>query len=76
MPTPTTHASLSAGRTLGRVLKALGSLLVLLGMVGGLPLLLAWATPVVWESSRDDLAHLLDRQDTGAAFLMLLIVIG
>ncbi|WP_217137238.1 LysM peptidoglycan-binding domain-containing protein [Streptomyces sp. AC558_RSS880] len=76
MPTPTTHASRSAGRTLGRVLKALGSLLVLLGAVGGLPLLLAWATPVVWESSRDDLAHLLDRQDTGAAFLMLLIVVG
>ncbi|MEW2078090.1 LysM peptidoglycan-binding domain-containing protein [Streptomyces sp. NPDC013433] len=76
MPTPTTHASRSAGRTPGRVLKALGSLLVLLGTVGGLPLLLAWATPVVWESSRDDLAHLLDRQDTGAAFLLLLIVVG
>lgn len=76
MPTSTTHASLPAGRTLGRVLKALGSLLVLLGAVGGLPLLLAWATPVVWESSHDDLAHLLDRQDTGQSVLMLLIMVG
>jgi nucleoid-associated protein YgaU len=76
MPTPTTRTSLPAGRVLGRVLKALGSLLVLLGAVGGLPLLLAWATPVVWESSRDDLAHLLDRQDTGSAFLVLLLVVG
>ncbi|MGW4101883.1 LysM peptidoglycan-binding domain-containing protein [Streptomyces sp. NPDC004976] len=58
------------------MLKAMGSLLVLLGAVGGLPLLLAWATPVVWDSSHDDLAHLLDRQDTGAAFLLLLVVVG
>ncbi|WP_437044895.1 LysM peptidoglycan-binding domain-containing protein [Streptomyces sp. enrichment culture] len=58
------------------MLKALGSLLVLLGAVGGLPLLLAWATPVVWDSSHDDLAHLLDRQDTGGAFLLLLVVVG
>ncbi|MGW3681239.1 LysM peptidoglycan-binding domain-containing protein [Streptomyces prasinus] len=76
MPTPTTHASLPAGRTLGRVLKALGSLFVLLGAVGGLPLLLAWATPVIWESSHDNLAHLLDRQDTGGAFLLLLLMVG
>ncbi|MFI8860420.1 LysM peptidoglycan-binding domain-containing protein [Streptomyces prasinus] len=76
MPTPTPHTSVPAGRTLSRVLKALGSLLVLLGAVGGLPLLLTWATPVVWESSHDDLAHLLDRQDTGQVFLLLLLVVG
>ena len=76
MPTPTTHASRPAGRTLGRVVKAMGNLLVLLSAVGGLPLLLAWATPVVWESSHDDLAHLLDRQDTGHVFLLLLLVVG
>ncbi|MGP4009947.1 LysM peptidoglycan-binding domain-containing protein [Streptomyces sp. 4N124] len=63
-------------RTLARVIKAVCSLLVLAGAVAGLPLVLAWATPVVWEAGRDDLAHLLDRQDTGAAFLMLLIAVG
>ncbi|MEJ8655004.1 hypothetical protein [Streptomyces sp. MS1.AVA.4] len=66
----------TAGRTVIKVLKALVSLLALAAAVAGLPLLLAWATPVVWETSRDDLMHLLDRQDTGAAFLALLIVVG
>ncbi|MER6405914.1 hypothetical protein ABT269_20745 [Streptomyces viridosporus] len=72
----TTHASATAGRTLARVLKAVLSLLALTGAVAGLPLLLAWATPVIWDASHDDLTHLLDRQDTGAAFLVLLLVIG
>ncbi|WP_443063381.1 LysM peptidoglycan-binding domain-containing protein [Streptomyces sp. NBC_00445] len=72
----TSHSPAARGRTLARVLKAVCSLLVLAGAVAGLPLVLAWASPVVWEASRDDLAHLLDRQDTGAAFLMLLIVVG
>ncbi|MFF1917055.1 LysM peptidoglycan-binding domain-containing protein [Streptomyces sp. NPDC058239] len=72
----TTHSPAAAGSAAARVLKALGSLLVLAGAVGGLPLLLAWATPVIWASSHDDLAHLLDRQDTGAAFLLLLVAVG
>lgn len=72
----TTHASNTAGRTLARVLKAVLSLLVLAGTVVGLPLLLAWATPVIWDASHDDLTHLLDRQDTGAAFLVLLLAVG
>ncbi|MFJ9479702.1 hypothetical protein ACIRRI_32630 [Streptomyces mirabilis] len=74
----TTHspAAAAAGRTVGRVLKAGVSLLVLAGAVAGLPLLLAWVTPVIWASSHDDLAHLLDRQDTGAAFLLLLVAVG
>ncbi|MFE5923619.1 hypothetical protein [Streptomyces sp. NPDC056468] len=59
-----------------RVLRAGLSLLVLAGAVAGLPLLLAWATPAIWASSHDDLTHLLDRQDTGAAFLLLLIAVG
>ncbi|MFJ6636738.1 hypothetical protein ACIQMR_36060 [Streptomyces sp. NPDC091376] len=70
------HPAATAGRTVMKVLKALVSLLALVAAVAGLPLLLAWATPVVWETSRDDLMHLLDRQDTGAAFLALLIVVG
>ncbi|MDX3321145.1 LysM peptidoglycan-binding domain-containing protein [Streptomyces sp. ME03-5684b] len=66
----------TAGRTLARVLKAVLSLLVLAVAVAGLPLLLAWATPVVWAATHDDLTHLLDRQDTGSVFLLLLIAVG
>ncbi|WP_432198858.1 LysM peptidoglycan-binding domain-containing protein [Streptomyces sp. bgisy027] len=66
----------TAGRTLGRVLKAVLSLIVLTVAVAGLPLLLAWATPVIWASTHDDLMHLLDRQDTGAVFLLLLVAVG
>ncbi|MEU1201271.1 hypothetical protein ABZ446_34350 [Streptomyces sp. NPDC005813] len=62
--------------TLGRLFKAAASLLVLAATVGGLPLVLAWATPVIWVSSHDDLAHLLDRQDTGAVFLLVLVAVG
>jgi nucleoid-associated protein YgaU len=58
------------------MLKAVLSLLILAGAVAGLPLLLAWVTPVIWASARDDLTHLLDRQDTGAAFLVLLVAVG
>ncbi|MGW7261104.1 LysM peptidoglycan-binding domain-containing protein [Streptomyces sp. NPDC054834] len=66
----------AAGRTLGRLLKAGLSLLVLAATVVGLPLLLAWATPVIWAATHDDLTHLLDRQDTGGAFLLLLVAVG
>ncbi|MGW7260819.1 LysM peptidoglycan-binding domain-containing protein [Streptomyces sp. NPDC054834] len=66
----------AAWRTLGQLLKAVLSLVVLAAAVAGLPLLLAWATPVIWASAHDDLTHLLDRQDTGAAFLLLLIAVG
>ncbi|MGW2936333.1 LysM peptidoglycan-binding domain-containing protein [Streptomyces sp. NPDC001156] len=66
----------TSGSAVARVLKAVVSLLVLIGAVGGLPLLLAWVTPVIWASSHDDLAHLLDRQDTGSLFLLLLACVG
>ncbi|MGW1070703.1 LysM peptidoglycan-binding domain-containing protein [Streptomyces aureus] len=61
---------------LARLFKAVVSLFVLVAAVGGLPLLLAWATPVIWAASRDDLVHLLDRQDTGSVFLLVLVVVG
>ncbi|MFD1275792.1 hypothetical protein ACFQ51_41845 [Streptomyces kaempferi] len=61
---------------LGRMFKAAMSLLVLAATVGGLPLLLAWATPVIWASSHDDLAHLLDRQDTESVLLLVLVAVG
>ncbi|MGW2897499.1 LysM peptidoglycan-binding domain-containing protein [Streptomyces sp. NPDC001212] len=66
----------TAGRTLALVLKAVLSLLVLAVAVVGLPLLLAWATPVIWAATHDDVMHLLDRQDTGSVFLLLLVAVG
>ncbi|MFD4604392.1 hypothetical protein ACFWPQ_41045 [Streptomyces sp. NPDC058464] len=66
----------AATRTLARVLKAVLSLLVLACALAGLPLLLAWVTPIIWASTHDDVTHLLDRQDTGAAFLLLLVAVG
>ncbi|WP_442759191.1 LysM peptidoglycan-binding domain-containing protein [Streptomyces pseudogriseolus] len=70
------HAPAAAGRTPVRVITGIVSLLVLAVAFAGLPVLLAWATPVIWAATHDDLAHLLDRQDTGAAFLALLLVVG
>ncbi|MEU5930059.1 LysM peptidoglycan-binding domain-containing protein [Streptomyces antimycoticus] len=58
------------------VLRGLASLLVLATAVTGLPVLLAQVTTALWDSGHDDLAHLLDRQDTGGAFLLALIAIA
>ncbi|MFD5633624.1 hypothetical protein ACFWJM_05700 [Streptomyces sp. NPDC127077] len=71
-PTPTR----SAGGVLAGVGRAVLSLLILTATVGALPLLLAWATPVIWATGHNDLAHLLDRQDTGGVFLLVLVTIG
>ncbi|CAM5501521.1 hypothetical protein [Streptomyces canarius] len=76
MRTTTRSPAAKVGRTLARVCKAVMSLLVLVAAVAGLPLLLAWATPVIWAATHDDLTHLLDRQDTGSVFLLLLIAVG
>ncbi|MFF4836973.1 hypothetical protein [Streptomyces sp. NPDC001315] len=76
MPATTHSPAATVGRTLARVVKAGLSLLVLAAAVAGLPLLLAWATPVIWASTHDDLTHLLDRQDTGRVFLLLLALVG
>lgn len=76
MHTTTRSPAAAAGRTLGRVLKAGSSLAALTAAVVGLPLLLAWASPVIWAATHDDLPHLLDRQDTGSVFLLLLVCTG
>ncbi|MGV9349340.1 LysM peptidoglycan-binding domain-containing protein [Streptomyces spiralis] len=76
MRTTTRSPAAAVGRTLARVFKAAGSLFVLAATVAGLPLLLAWATPVIWAATHDDLTHLLDRQDTGSVFLLLLACVG
>ncbi|EPD54438.1 LysM peptidoglycan-binding domain-containing protein [Streptomyces sp. HGB0020] len=76
MRTTTRSPAAAVGRTLARVFKAVLSLLVLAATIAGLPLLLAWAGPAIWAATHDDLAHLLDRQDTGAVFLLLLVAVG
>ncbi|SEC16905.1 LysM domain-containing protein [Streptomyces sp. 3213] len=70
------HSPAAARSLTARIVTATGSLLILAGAVAGLPLLLAWVTPLLWAAGRDDLAHLLDRQDTGGAFLLLLLAVG
>ncbi|MGW6216464.1 LysM peptidoglycan-binding domain-containing protein [Streptomyces sp. NPDC055109] len=65
-----------AGRAAYRIVKAVISLIALAAAVAGLPYLLAWATPVIWAATHDDLTHLLDRQDTGAVVLLLLAAVG
>ncbi|MFE0520827.1 hypothetical protein [Streptomyces sp. NPDC058954] len=76
MRTPIRSSSAAAARTLARIFKGVGSLLVLAAAVVGLPLVLAWATPVIWAATHDDLPHLLDRQDTSSAFLLLVSCMG
>ncbi|MFE2736188.1 LysM peptidoglycan-binding domain-containing protein [Streptomyces sp. NPDC059349] len=73
---PSNAAPNGPGRTIAAVLRALASLAVLATALVGLPVLLIKATPVVWATSHDDLAHLIDRQDTGGAFLLLLIAVA
>ncbi|WP_406297841.1 hypothetical protein [Streptomyces sp. NBC_00150] len=73
--TSSLHAA-SPGRTLARALTAVLGLLALVVTVIGLPILLAWATPAIWAATHDDVVHLLDRQDTGAVFLLLLVTAG
>ncbi|MFF0386840.1 LysM peptidoglycan-binding domain-containing protein [Streptomyces sp. NPDC004286] len=70
-PSPAATGSLAA-----RAFKGLGSLLALVSAIVGLPLVLAWATPLVWAASHDDLVHLLNRQDTGSVVLLLLVALG
>ncbi|MFJ9544070.1 hypothetical protein ACIRPX_43655 [Streptomyces sp. NPDC101225] len=66
----------AATRTPAQVLAAGFSLLVLAAAIAGLPLLLAWATPAIWAATHDDARHLLDRQDTGSVFVLLLACVG
>ncbi|MGW4608957.1 LysM peptidoglycan-binding domain-containing protein [Streptomyces sp. NPDC004532] len=76
MHTTTRSPAAAAHRPLARILKAALSLAILAVAVAGLPTLLGWATPILWAATHDDLTHLLDRQDTGGAFLLLLVAVG
>ncbi|MFI5888435.1 hypothetical protein [Streptomyces sp. NPDC051554] len=72
----TSHSPAATRSLPSRIVTAAGSLLILAGTVAGLPLLLARVTPLLWAAGHDDLTHLLDRQDTGGAFLLLLVAVG
>ncbi|MFF1511915.1 LysM peptidoglycan-binding domain-containing protein [Streptomyces sp. NPDC058326] len=66
-----------APRSLGRrLLRALASTVVLTALLAGLPWLLYATTTAVWTQGSDAIAHLLTRQDTGAAFMLALCAIG
>ncbi|MEJ8640165.1 LysM peptidoglycan-binding domain-containing protein [Streptomyces sp. MS2.AVA.5] len=62
--------------TLAGILRALGSLLVLLGLLGGMPWLLWEATGAALPAGLDDLTHLFSQQDTTGAFILALTAVG
>ncbi|MFE5595462.1 LysM peptidoglycan-binding domain-containing protein, partial [Streptomyces sp. NPDC056549] len=59
-----------------RLLRALVSAIALVALTCGLPWLLWTTTITVWAQGADAFEHLLSRQDTGAAFMLALCVIG
>ncbi|MCX4657333.1 LysM peptidoglycan-binding domain-containing protein [Streptomyces microflavus] len=58
------------------LLRALGSLTVLVGLLGGLPVLLWWGTTAVGPDGVRALGNLLSTQDSGQVFLLALAVAG
>ncbi|MDX2404569.1 LysM peptidoglycan-binding domain-containing protein [Streptomyces microflavus] len=58
------------------LLRALGSLTVLVGLLAGLPVLLWWGTTAVRPDGVRALGNLLSTQDSGQVFLLALAVAG
>ncbi|MFD8118639.1 hypothetical protein [Streptomyces microflavus] len=58
------------------LLRALSSLTVLVGLLGGLPVLLWWGTTAVGPDGVRALGNLLSTQDSGQVFLLALAVAG
>lgn len=73
---PTVPHRVVAPRRLGAVVRAIVSVVVLAVAMVGLPVGLAQASPLVWAGGRDALMHLLSRPDTGAAALLVLLVVA
>ncbi|WP_407842116.1 LysM peptidoglycan-binding domain-containing protein (plasmid) [Streptomyces sp. DSM 116496] len=81
MPKPTTTKPPGPRRTSGAhtaaaLLRALLSLAVLLALLGGLPVLLWWATAQVGPPGLAALSNLLSTDDSGQVFLLALAVAG
>ena len=76
MTTASRRPPRAAGQLLWAAVRAAVSATLTAAAVAGIPVLLTWATPVVWEGARGDLAHLLDRQDTGEVLVLMLLAAG
>ncbi|MCX4546914.1 LysM peptidoglycan-binding domain-containing protein [Streptomyces sp. NBC_01565] len=76
MPKPTTRKPPSGVRTAAALLRALLSLAVLLALLGGLPVLLWWATSVVGPPGIAALSSLFTTDDSGQVFLLALAAAG
>ncbi|MEV6786820.1 LysM peptidoglycan-binding domain-containing protein [Streptomyces sp. NPDC051098] len=76
MRPPASHSPVRRTGTLAGILRALGSLLVLLGLLGGMPWLLWEATGAALPAGLDDLTHLFSHQDTTGAFILALTAVG
>ncbi|MFF3214157.1 LysM peptidoglycan-binding domain-containing protein [Streptomyces sp. NPDC002886] len=80
MPKPTTKPPgprrTSGAHTAAALLRGLLSLTVLLALLGGLPLLLWWATTQVGPPGLAALSSLLSTDDSGQVFLLALAVAG
>ncbi|MET9669629.1 LysM peptidoglycan-binding domain-containing protein [Streptomyces sp. NPDC006475] len=76
MRPPASHSPARRTGTLAGILRALGSLLVLLGLLGGMPWLLWEATGAALPAGLDDLTHLFSQQDTTGAFILALTAVG
>ncbi|BBG20667.1 putative large membrane protein (plasmid) [Actinacidiphila reveromycinica] len=74
-PSPTKPAR-RAGSSSAAALRALGSFVVLLALLIGLPLLLWWATAVVGPDGVRALGNLASTRDSGQVFLLALAAIG
>lgn len=70
------HPARRSAATALTLLRALGSLTVLVGLLGGLPVLLWWGTTAVGPDGVRALGNLLSTQDSGQVFLLALAVAG
>ncbi|MET9879242.1 LysM peptidoglycan-binding domain-containing protein [Actinacidiphila glaucinigra] len=73
---PPTRAGRTRGNTIGAVVRAAASLLLLAALLLGLPMLLWWGTTIVGPPGMQALGNLLSTQDSGQVFLLALAVAG
>ncbi|WP_433573696.1 LysM peptidoglycan-binding domain-containing protein [Streptomyces sp. CA-251247] len=76
MRPPASHSPAHRTGPLAGISRALGSLLLLLGLLGGMPWLLWEATGAALPAGLDDLTHLFSQQDTTGAFILALTAVG
>ncbi|SNT33820.1 LysM domain-containing protein [Actinacidiphila glaucinigra] len=73
---PPTRQTRTRGATIGAVVRAAASLLLLAALLLGLPVLLWWGTAIVGPPGIQALGNLLSTQDSGQVFLLALAVAG